>query len=133
MDVAGRNIESGRSYGCGSWVRRSFAPTSQCAVAPSGTGHPMRYGDEIEVRLIVGSAVVEFTERCVNDFSELLGVARRQAAKLHGLAKLYVTNRTRAWRLTRPLMLYVGRVYRINESAKSREIPQSVRMLFCEH
>ena len=93
--------------GSAAYVRRSFPGTHKSFVTPTGTGHPMQYGDRVYVRLIVGGAVaVDFTTCCANDLTELLGMVRVQTRGRHGLGRLYVRNMSRGWSIDRPLMLY---------------------------
>lgn len=90
-------------------VRRSFSPTQACAVTPSGTGHPMKYGDKVYARLVLGGrAVAEFTTACVNDLTELFMELRRLTRGCRGLGHLFIRNMSRGWRIERPLMLYAG-------------------------
>lgn len=90
-------------------VRRSFSPTQATAVTPSGTGHPMKYGDKVYARLVLGGrAVAEFTTACVNDLTELFMELRRLTRGCRGLGHLFIRNMSRGWRIERPLMLYAG-------------------------
>lgn len=88
-------------------VRQSYAPTTKVFVTPSGEGRPMKYGDRIFVRLVMGRrTVAEFELSNVNDYTELLGELRYRTQGLDGLAQLYVRNMTRGWSQERPMRLY---------------------------
>lgn len=96
--------------GSTTYVKRSFAPTHRLFITPSGTGHQMRYGDRVYVRLIMsGRTVCEFTTVSANDLSEVLGMLRVQTRGLEGLGNLYVRNISRGWSIDRPLKLYGDR------------------------
>lgn len=99
-------------------IRQSFAPTTRRFVTPTGTGHPMQYGDRIFVRLTQGHRVLlEITLTQVNDFTELIGELRHHTRSMRGLCSMYVRNVSRGWSMERPLMLYSSAGLGLNLSA----------------
>lgn len=118
-------------------------------------GHSLRYGDRIHVQLVRVQAgrrvMADFVLTNVNDLSEIYGELRYHTRGLSGLATLYVRNITRGWSFSRPFMLYadsarpaasvtrplvqLSGTRRVVPGAarRSREIPESVRLLFGDH
>lgn len=99
---------------------------------PTGTGHPMKYGDRIFIRLEVpyGRGMNFCTEE-VSDMTEVLGVVRERTRGMQGLYKLVVRNATEGWSLERPLKLYPSRFaprglgnVRIHEPAPASQTPR---------
>lgn len=77
---------------------------------PSGTGHPMQYGDKIFIRLEVPYGKgMNFSTEQVSDMTEVLGVVRERTRGMVGLYKLVIRNATEGWSLERPLRLYAPR------------------------
>lgn len=72
-----------------------------------GTGHPMRWGDRIFVRIIRGANCIdEFLSTRVADFTELLGEIRSRLRGTRGLVEMQIRNASEGWSIRRPLMLY---------------------------
>lgn len=71
-------------------------------------------GDKIYARLSMhGRTLAEFSSDRMNGISDVITNLRHVAAKIRGLATLYVRNQSRGWSTERPLMLY-NRVMRPN-------------------
>lgn len=72
-----------------------------------GTGHPMRAGDRIFVRIVRNCICIdEFLTTRTANLTELLGEVRTRLRGIRGLVDLNVRNATEGWCLRRPLMLY---------------------------
>ena len=77
---------------------------------PTGTGHPMKYGDRVFIRLEVPyGRGMNFSTEEVSDMTEVLGVVRERTRGMEGLYKLVIRNATEGWSLERPLRLYAPR------------------------
>ena len=84
-----------------------YADSSRRFENSYGSRNPIRYGDRLMARVIVGGrTVVEFIVNQVSDLSDLYGELRKKTRGLCGLVSLYVRNFTRGWSFERPWMLY---------------------------
>lgn len=96
-----------RTYRPEEGILHSYPDTYRTGVTPSGTAKPIRYGDRIFVRLMMGGrTLMNCMINTVNDLTELYGEIRHQLQGLKGLCTLSLRNATRGWIMERPLKLY---------------------------
>lgn len=110
---------------------------SALGIGFGSTDRRISYGDKIFARLVLGGKTIcEFVMAQIHDFTELLGILRKQAKGVRGLARLYVRNASQGWSVERPMMLYLegGRQSRMGSLAGGGSLTVSAaperRMLF---
>ena len=116
-----------------------YADSSRRFENSYGSRNPIRYGDRLMARVVLGGrTVVEFIVNQVSDLSDLYGELRKKTLGLCGLVSLYVRNFTRGWSFERPWMLYPASKPGSSSVSSSAAFPSDVpepehrasRMLF---